>query len=72
MSKIVPIEPEHVRSALDFSLRKVRLEALRRRLTPEERDKLTQAITQHLQLCGWSVWHEETAAATHFNPYPNR
>ena len=54
----IQIEPETVRFTVDFSLRKVKLPALRRRLTDEERESLVAAIMAHLDLCGWTVWRE--------------
>jgi hypothetical protein len=47
-----------VREAVGFALRGVKLAALKRRFTNEERHAISQAVVQRLNLCRWEVWHD--------------
>jgi hypothetical protein len=49
---------EHVREAVGYALRGVKLAALKRRFTDDERRAISEAVVKHLNLCRWEVWHD--------------
>ena len=48
-----------VKEAVDYAFRGVKLAAMKRRFTDDERRVLAEAVAKHIARCCWQVWHDK-------------